>query len=138
MGWAADFFSIEKSKRSFSSIRNFSSIQIVLFQHPGFLQHRTAGVFSASRVFSASMVFSQPSKESIFLASEQCFLRPECFLDAWKDFFSIEKEVFSEHQSGIFRASKCFLDTCGVFRGVRTGVFAAPKWCFSCIRTVFF
>ena len=70
------------SKRFFSSIRNFSSIQIVLFQRPGFLQHRTAGVFSASRVFSASMVFSQPSKESIFLASEQCFLRLECFFDA--------------------------------------------------------
>ena len=61
------------------------------------------------------MVFSQPSKKSIFLASEQCFLRPECFLDAWKDFFSIEKEVFSKHQSGIFRASKCFLVICENF-----------------------
>ena len=88
-----------------------------------FLQHRTAGGFSASRVFTASMVFSQPSKESIFLASEQCFLRPECF-------FSIEKEVFSKHQSGIFRASKCFLDTCGVFSQHRNGVFPASERCF--------
>ena len=99
-------------KRCFSSIRNFFSIQKVLFQHPGFSQHprcfiSTCGVFptperecfrSIRKVFFDDQVFSPRPK--VFFQHQLM----SNFLSTEPRWYFLSIKVFSPHP-------RCFFST---------------------------
>ena len=111
----------------------------MFFQHQKLFQH-PKGVFSAPGVSQHPRCFI--TKNSVFAASERCFLRTKCFLRTRRCFFSINEGVFSQHffstsavvfsqlQNGVFPAPK-------VFFLHPNGVFCAKR-CFFSTATVFF